>query len=193
MFVELRTMQTRPLTSLLSRKATPTVLIVLLLVGCAKSLPTDYPRTPSTAITSPESTELGRFFQSEIEAHPLKSGVALIPSGREGFRSRVGLANVAEKTLDVQYYIWESDTVGKVLAERVLRAADRGVRVRMLIDDISTKDTTLVLPGWILIRTSKYVCLIHSLTEMADYSSLQLISVASIIACTTRHSLLTMR
>jgi putative cardiolipin synthase len=84
---------------------------------------------------------LGRFFLSEIEAHPLESGVALITSGREGFRSRVGLANVAEKTLDLQYYIWENDTIGKVLAERILRAADRGVRVRLLIDDISTEDT----------------------------------------------------
>ena len=114
---------------------------LLLLAGCATILPTDYTRTPSSAFANPEKTELGRFFLPEIEAHPRNSGAALIVSGREGFRSRVGLANVAEKTLDLQYYIWENDTVGKVLAERVLRAADRGVRVRLLVDDISTEDT----------------------------------------------------
>jgi putative cardiolipin synthase len=123
------------------QRTIPGVLTVLLLAGCATALPTDYTRTPSTAFADPEKTELGHFFLPEIEAHPRDSGAMLIASGREGFRSRVGLANVAEKTLDLQYYIWENDTIGKVLAERVLRAADRGVRVRLLIDDISTEDT----------------------------------------------------
>jgi putative cardiolipin synthase len=115
--------------------------LCLLLAGCATTLPTDYPRTHSTALAEPQSTELGGFFLREVEMHSGDSGAALIISGREGFRARVGMANIAEKTLDLQYYIWENDTVGKVLAERVLHAADRGVRVRMLIDDISTEDT----------------------------------------------------
>jgi len=114
----------------------------LLLVGCATTtLPTDYERRPSTAITSFESTKLGGFFRSEIEVHPGGSGVVLIASGQEGFKARVGMANVAEKTLDLQYYIWENDRIGRVLAERLLRAADRGVRVRLLVDDIGTEDT----------------------------------------------------
>jgi putative cardiolipin synthase len=123
------------------QRAIPVLLSVMLLAGCATTLPTDYSATPSSAFASPERTKLGRFFLSEIEAHPLDSGAMLITSGQEGFRARVGLANVAEKTLDLQYYIWENDTVGKVLAERVLRAADRGVRVRLLVDDIGTADT----------------------------------------------------
>jgi putative cardiolipin synthase len=114
----------------------------LLLAGCATTtLPTDYTRTPSTALASPQQTELGRFFLSEVEIHSGDSGVVLISSSRQAFRARVGMVNAAEKTLDLQYYIWENDTIGQVLAERLLRAADRGVRVRMLIDDISTEDT----------------------------------------------------
>ncbi len=113
----------------------------LFLGGCATTLPEDYPRTPSTALADPEATQLGRFFQSELAARPGKSGVALIPTGEWGFRARTGLANAAEKTLDLQYYIWEVDTAGVILAERIVQAADRGVRVRILIDHVTTKDT----------------------------------------------------
>ena len=113
----------------------------LLLASCATTLPTDYERPVSTALTDPEETELGRFFQQEISAHPGKSGVALIPSGEWGFRARAGLSNQAERTIDTQYYIWENDSAGRILAERILRAADRGVRVRMLIDHITTGKT----------------------------------------------------
>jgi putative cardiolipin synthase len=95
----------------------------------------------STALADPEGTELGRFFTSEMEAHPGKSGVVLVPTGEWGFRARSGLSNQAEKTIDVQYYIWEVDTAGIVLAERIFRAADRGVRVRMLLDHVTTKET----------------------------------------------------
>ena len=113
-----------------------------LFAGCATTLPhKDYERAPSTAFDRPQDTELGRFFEAERAVHPGKSGVALIGTSEWGFRSRVGLANMAEKTLDVQYYIWEGDTTGIILAERLLQAADRGVRVRMLIDDINTANT----------------------------------------------------
>ncbi|MFC1773545.1 phospholipase D family protein [Pseudomonadota bacterium] len=119
--------------------------ICLLLASCATTIPTDYERPVSTALADPEETELGRFFQREISAHPGKSGVALISSGEWGFRARVGLSNQAERTIDAQYYIWENDTAGRILAERILRAADRGVRVRMLLDHITTGKTDLNL------------------------------------------------
>jgi putative cardiolipin synthase len=114
------------------------LLAMLLLAGCATALPTDYKRPVSTALADPEETELGRFFQQEISAHPGESGMILVPTGEWAFRARAGLANQSEKTIDVQYYIWEDDTAGLILAERILRAADRGVRVRMLIDHVTT-------------------------------------------------------
>jgi putative cardiolipin synthase len=49
--------------------------------------------------------------------------------------ARLAMADLAEKTLDGQYYIWDGDTTGLILADHLLRAADRGVRVRLLIDD----------------------------------------------------------
>ena len=113
----------------------------LMLVGCATTIPRDHERTPSTALADLGSTELGRFFESEIDAHPGQSGMVLLTTGEWGFRARAGLANQAEKTIDVQYYIWEVDTAGIILAERILRAADRGVRVRMLLDHVTTKKT----------------------------------------------------
>jgi len=51
------------------------------------------------------------------------------------------MADLAEKTLDGQYYIWDADTTGLILADRLLRAADRGVRVRLLIDDHYMSET----------------------------------------------------
>jgi putative cardiolipin synthase len=113
----------------------------LLLHGCATSIPSHYERPVSTAYADPEEAELGRFFQSEIETHPGKSGVFLVSTGEWGFRTRAGLANKAEKSIDVQYYIWETDTAGSILLERILRAADRGVRVRMLLDHVPAKET----------------------------------------------------
>jgi putative cardiolipin synthase len=114
---------------------------ILLLAGCATTLPRDVERPVSTAYASPGETELGRFFQAEISAHPGESGLTLVTTGEWGFRTRAGLSNQAEQTIDVQYYIWETDTAGSILAERLMRAADRGVRVRMLLDHVTTKDT----------------------------------------------------
>lgn len=114
---------------------------LLLLAGCATTILRDYERTASTALADPSGTELGRFFQAEMDVHPGMSGTILLPTGEWGFRARAGLANQAEKTIDVQYYIWEVDTSGIILAERIFRAADRGVRVRMLLDHVTTKET----------------------------------------------------
>jgi len=122
------------------QKISISLLLCLLLTACATSVPRDYERIDSRAYEYPENTLLGRFFGPELAAHPGKSGIILVPTGEWGFRSRAGLANAAEQTLDVQYYIWEADTAGKVLVERLLRAADRGVRVRMLLDHFTVRD-----------------------------------------------------
>jgi putative cardiolipin synthase len=113
----------------------------LLVAGCASESSRHYDRSPSMALAESGETELGRFFQPEISAHPDQSGTILIPTGEWGFRARAGLANQAERTIDLQYYIWDVDNTGKILAERILRAADRGVRVRLLIDHVTTRDT----------------------------------------------------
>ena len=59
----------------------------------------------------------------------------------------MALTELAEKTIDVQYYIWEPDDTGRILAERLMRAADRGVRVRVLLDDISFEGRDTITAG----------------------------------------------
>ena len=120
------------------------LLLFLFLAGCS-TLPTDYPRTESHALKEPEQTRGGAKIKRLAEQRPGKSGFALLRQGRTAFTSRIAMAGVAEKTLDLQYYIWESDTTGRILAERLLQAADRGVRVRLLLDDINTKGRDAVV------------------------------------------------
>jgi putative cardiolipin synthase len=110
------------------------VATVLLAAGCA-SLPHDVERTPSTSFDRPLETTIGRFFEPSIEAHPGHSGFRVVRQSREAFTVRVGLADMAERSLDLQYYIWEDDATGQVLIAKIIAAANRGVRVRILLDD----------------------------------------------------------
>ena len=112
---------------------------VLLIASCA-TLPKDYPRTESTAFQLHESTSIGKELAGLAAQHPGESGVAIIRHGRRAFTARVVLADLAEKTLDVQYFLWEPDATGRILGDHLIRAADRGVRVRVLIDDVNLKD-----------------------------------------------------
>lgn len=112
-----------------------TVMILFLLAGCA-SLVKDYPRISSSAYTHYKSTKIGRLFEKETVKHPGKSGFHLIPYGQEAFTSRIAMTEMAEKSLDLQYYLWHSDSSGTLLAHHVIKAADRGVKVRVLLDDI---------------------------------------------------------
>ncbi len=112
------------------------LLTVMLLSGCA-SLPTDYPRTASTAFQNHERTENGKIIAEMAAVHPGESGFTIIRYPRRAFTSRITLTGMAEKSLDMQYYIWEEDATGRILAERLVRAADRGVKVRVLLDDMN--------------------------------------------------------
>jgi putative cardiolipin synthase len=92
-------------------------------------------RPESFALTQPENTSLGRRFEQRAREHPGMSGFRLIASGIACFRARAEMAALAEKTLDVQYFAIQSDDTGRLFIEGLLDAADRGVRVRTLLDD----------------------------------------------------------
>jgi len=109
----------------------------LLISGCA-SLPTDFERSPSHVIKETSKTRLGRAIQPVVAKHPGKSGFHALIQGTDAFAARFLLVQNAEKTLDIQYYIWHDDLTGKVLHNQLLAAADRGVRVRLLLDDLDT-------------------------------------------------------
>jgi putative cardiolipin synthase len=109
---------------------------VVLFTGCA-TVPKDYPRTASTAFPDYLDSSVGQLFEETALQHPGESGFAIIRYGRQAFTARIAMVDLAEKTLDAQYYIWEADATGWILAERLMQAADRGVRVRLLVDDIN--------------------------------------------------------
>ena len=110
---------------------------VLLVSGCA-SLPSDVQRTPSFALEDTSDTTLHSVIQPLVNANPEKSGFHALIDGIDAFTTRLLLVKAAQKTLDVQYYIWHDDLTGKVLHNQLLVAADRGVRVRLLLDDMDT-------------------------------------------------------
>jgi phosphatidylserine/phosphatidylglycerophosphate/cardiolipin synthase-like enzyme len=74
-----------------------------------------------------------------VAAHPGESGFLLYNTGEGGIQARVALADVAQSSLDAQYYMWAGDAIGRVLLDRVMAAANRGVRVRLLVDDYSER------------------------------------------------------
>src|ERR1039457_5843645 len=107
--------------------------------GCAGLPPgADPPRVASVALVDPKGTKLGRQFADSAEAHAAMSGFRILPVGVDGFLTRVQMIEAAERTLDLQYFIFRGDETGGLLTEALLRAADRGVRVRILVDDGAT-------------------------------------------------------
>ena len=88
-----------------------------------------------TAFEDAASTRLGQFFGPAVDAHPGLSGFSLLSQAREAFIVRLALADLAERSLDMQYYVWDGDTTGRIIIDRVMKAAERGVRVRLLVDD----------------------------------------------------------
>ena len=115
------------------------VLVLGLLGGCAMLPPgSDFPKTASTALPDTDRTQLGRQFESAARDHDGTSAFRILSIGVDGFLARAQMINAAERTLDLQYFIFRQDETGQLLTDALLRAADRGVRVRVLIDDGET-------------------------------------------------------
>jgi phosphatidylserine/phosphatidylglycerophosphate/cardiolipin synthase-like enzyme len=111
-------------------------MLVSLLAGCA-TLPKHVEKAPSEALPVAAKTSLGRVVSAE-ETNKNLSGIRLLTSGEEALADLVALADHAERTLDIQYYIIHQDDSARILLHHVRLAADRGVRVRVLVDDLNT-------------------------------------------------------
>jgi putative cardiolipin synthase len=112
--------------------------ILSVLVGCV-GLPQHVKKIPSEALRSPQNTELGHIVQQSEDGNARTlSGVRLLASGEGALDSLIALADHAERTIDLQYYIIRHDESAQDLLNHVRRAADRGVRVRVLVDDLNT-------------------------------------------------------
>src|ERR1700681_4559093 len=110
--------------------------LALLMAGCV-GLPRHVEKTRSSALPNPEATSLGGLVAAEQAGRNL-SGVRLLTSGEEALAGLVALADHAERTLDIQYYIIHEDDSARTLLHHLRVAADRGVRVRVLVDDLNT-------------------------------------------------------
>ena len=92
-----------------------------------------------------QATALDRLLAPLLATRPGESGLALLPDNLEAFAVRALSARAAGRSLDLQYYIWHDDFTGRLLDHELLRAADRGVRVRLLLDDLNAHGRNSIL------------------------------------------------
>lgn len=102
-------------------------------------LPSLEGRPESAAIPASTQTLLGQGALAETAAHPGKSGVLPLGEGVDAFAARMVLAQAAQASIDARYYIWTDDLTGILLLSELQRAAQRGIRVRLLVDDNGTR------------------------------------------------------
>ncbi len=126
-------------------------LLVMLAAGCASVPDRGADRPTSSALTNVRETHLGQQFLNLSDAHAGKSGYHLLDTGIDGLATRVQIIRHAERTLDLQYFIFRGDETGTLIREELRHAADRGVRVRVLVDDGDTRpgdEKVLELDGY---------------------------------------------
>lgn len=120
--------------NLCSRISRAAMGLLLLLTGCDQ-LPLNYPRVTSFALLDAGSGRLATWIEPQLAAHRDLSGFRLLPAALDAYVARLMLIDAADRTLDLQYFIVEKDVTSTLLAAHLLAAADRGVRVRLLVDD----------------------------------------------------------
>jgi putative cardiolipin synthase len=116
-----------------------------LLTACG-TLPAGISRTPSSALPPNVAASLGKIAQASIPS-PEQSGVRLLPIGVYSLDTRLELAQRAQHSLDLQYYQIENDPTGRLLLRQLRDASLRGVRVRLLVDDLYTTHIDALLRG----------------------------------------------
>lgn len=122
---------------LLKRLMTLVVVTAAVIFGARLAFPLpDLSERPDTlSIPADPTTLLGGLMADAMVMHPGKSGILPLEAGRDAFASRLALVAAAQHSIDAQYYIWHNDTSGIILLDALLKAARRGVRVRLLLDD----------------------------------------------------------
>ena len=111
----------------------------MLVSACSTVMPgAGYPRPKFVGLPDSEGTTLGAQYTREAADHGGRSGFRIIETGVDGFLLRAQIINAAQRTLDLQYFIFRGDQSGRLLTDALERAAARGVRVRVLVDDGDT-------------------------------------------------------
>ena len=125
-------------------------LLLGAILGCGGNVEDSVPSRQvdmkvSESVAEDATTYLGQEAASLHEGHGGDSGFLLMDRGRVALAWRAILADAAERSIDAQYFLWKDDAAGKVMMQRLMAAADRGVRVRVLIDDSMTESDPLYL------------------------------------------------
>ena len=114
-------------------------LVLAFVAGCA-SIDFDAPKSESYALTDTSDTTLARGIAGFVAQHPPEqSGFYPVYDGIDSLAMRLLMAERAERSIDAQYFLIHNDLVGRVFVNALLRAANRGVRVRFLVDDMNAK------------------------------------------------------
>ena len=123
-----------------SLRAVLILTLTLTLSACASRMVAPYIRPAPEHAMPPQPGGVFSNLESAIRvAHgPEASGFELIDRNEDGLRWRLALIDSARHAIDVQYFLWYGDAAGRILVKRLLDAADRGVKVRMLVDDLSS-------------------------------------------------------
>ncbi|MBW2660208.1 MAG: phospholipase D family protein [Deltaproteobacteria bacterium] len=111
------------------------VICILFLIGGCASLPPNTSKS-TYAFRDTADTRMGNRYRELKSNHAEESGFFLLSNGLDAFTARAILAQGADRSIDVQYYMIHNDLTGLLFADQLLKAADRGVRIRLLIDDM---------------------------------------------------------
>jgi putative cardiolipin synthase len=123
-------------------------LAALLSTGCASLPPPDAERLRSTALEAVAHTRLAQVARaSAVDADPALSGFRLLADGDQALDARIALVRRAQVSLDIQYYLVAADATGRRFMRELSEAAARGVRVRLLVDDLYANDSRMLLAG----------------------------------------------
>ena len=114
------------------------ILLLAVTVSSCAVVPLDSEKTHSTAIVDSADTYFGEAVDGWSQIHNGQSGFFPLVNGMDALGARLDMIEKAEKTIDLQYFLMKDDTAGLVLANALVNAADRGVRIRFLLDDVFT-------------------------------------------------------
>ena len=113
--------------------------ISFIFIGCTR-LPTNFEKKESYAYKNTEKSKIAVEASKLSQENLDKTGVYILKNGLDAFVARIALIEEAEISIDVQYYLYHDDLIGKLFTHYLIKAADRGVRIRILVDDMGMGD-----------------------------------------------------
>lgn len=119
-------------------------IVIIFLSGCT-TISFEQPKPYSEVISDTDTTLIGKAVGQWVDKHNGLSGFYPLIEGMDALGVRLKLAEQAEKSIDLQYFLMKDDTAGLVMTKALLNAADRGVRIRFLLDDIFTTSSDRLL------------------------------------------------